>query len=31
MTHSMMMFGREIDLPVDLNYPAPPSEPKSTS
>ena len=31
MTPSMMMLGREIDLPVDLIYPAPPSEPKSSS
>ena len=26
-----MMLGREIDLPVDLIYPAPPSEPKPSS
>ena len=31
MTPSMMMLGCEIDLPVDLIYPAPPSEPKSSS
>ena len=31
MTPNMMMLGREIDLPIDLIYPAPPSKSRSSS